>query len=80
MSYLVKDLPDISLRLSEPHGEKLRSFDGDEVGLALVGNGLGQQGLTATRGPVEQHSLRRGHTELQELIRVLHWVLSGKER
>lgn len=57
MAYLVKDLPDVSLGLSKPHGEKLRSFNGDEVGLALIGNGLGQQGLTATRRPVEQHSL-----------------------
>ena len=72
---LVKDFPDVGLAFSEPHGEHLRSFDADEVGLALVGDGLGEQGLTATRGSVEKHTLARGHSEFEELFRVLNWVL-----
>ena len=44
---LVKHIPHVCLRLSEPHGEQLRALDGDEVGLALVSDGLGEQRLTA---------------------------------
>ena len=43
---LVKHIPHVCLRLSEPHGEQLGALDGDEVGLALVSDGLGKQGLT----------------------------------
>jgi len=32
------------------------TFDGDEVGAALVGNRLGQQRFTAAWRPVEQNS------------------------
>lgn len=74
--YLVKDLSDIGLRLSKPHGEQLRSLDGDEVCLALVGNGFGQQSLTTTRGTIEQHTFGWGHAKLEELVWVLHWVLN----
>lgn len=45
---LVEDLAHVGLRLSKPHGQELRPLDGDEVGLAFVGNGLGQQRLAAT--------------------------------
>lgn len=38
---LVKYVPHVGLRLSEPHGQQLGPLDGDKVGLALVGNGLG---------------------------------------
>lgn len=72
---LVKDLSDVGLRLSKPHGEQLGSFDGDEVCLALVGNGFGQQSLTAARGPIEQHAFGWCHSKLEELVWVLHWVL-----
>ena len=35
----------------------LRStFDGDEVGPTLVGNGFGQQSFAAARGTIEQHA------------------------
>ena len=50
-------------------------LDGDEVCLALVGNGLGQQGLATTRRTVEQNSLRGSHAKLEELLRMLHRVL-----
>lgn len=76
--YLVKDLSDVGLGLSEPHGEQLGSFDGDEVCLALVGNGFGQQSLTTTRGTIEQHTLGWGHAKLEELVWVLHWVLESR--
>ena len=53
-------------------------LDGDEVGLAFVGNGLGQQRLAAAGRPVEQHPLAGGHSKLQEFFRVFHGIL--KER
>lgn len=43
---LVENVSDVGLTLSEPHGQKLGALDGDEVGLTLVGDGLGQQSLT----------------------------------
>lgn len=76
-SHLIKDLTNISLRLSKPHGQKFRSFDGNEVGLALIGNGLGQESFTTTWRPIEQHTLGWSHTKLQEFVRMLHWVLKG---
>lgn len=79
-THLVKDLSDIRLRLSKPHGEQLWSFDGDEVCLALVGDGFGQQSLTTTRWTIEQHTLGWGHAKLEELVWMLHWVLDFKQR
>ena len=43
---LVEDVPHVGLGLSEPHGQQLGALDGDEVGLTLVGYGLGQKRLT----------------------------------
>jgi hypothetical protein len=37
--------PDVGLGLAEPHRKQLGALDADEVGLALVGDGLGQQRL-----------------------------------
>lgn len=79
-SHLIKDLSDICFRLSKPHREQLRSFDGDEICLALIGNGFGQQSLTTTRGTIEQHTLGWGHAKLEELVWVLHWVLNKKKK
>lgn len=76
-SCLVKDLSDVGFGLSEPHGEQLRSFDRDEICLALIGDGFGQQSLTTTRGAVEQHTLGGSHAKLEELVWVLHWVLKS---
>ena len=59
----------VGLRLAEPHGEQLRALDGDEVGLALAGNGLRQKGLAATRWPVEQHTLQATITDLGTVSR-----------
>lgn len=35
-------------KLTKPHGEKLRPLHTDEVGLALIGNGLGKKCLSTT--------------------------------
>lgn len=51
------------------------TLDGDEVGTALVGDGLGQESLTAPRGSVEQRPLGSAHAEFLELVSVLHGVL-----
>ena len=32
--------------LTKPHSQQFRTLDTDEVGLALISNGLGQQGLS----------------------------------
>merc|ERR1711928_182405 len=45
------------------------------VGLALVGDGLGEKGLTTTRRSVEEDTSAWHHAELQELLWVLDWVL-----
>src|SRR4051812_33295710 len=42
---LVEDVADVALRLAEPHAEKFRALHRNEIGSALVGNGLGQHSL-----------------------------------
>lgn len=39
--------------LTKPHGEQLWAFDADEVCLALIGNGFGQQCLTTPCSKLE---------------------------
>lgn len=75
LNYLIKNVSDVGLGFSEPHGEHLGSFNGDKVCLALVGNGLSQKGFPTARGTVEQHASRRRHPKLQELVRILDRVL-----
>ena len=75
--HLVKNFPDVGFGLSKPHGEQLWAFDRDEVGLALIGDGLRQESFTTTRGSVEQHPLRRGHSKLQEFVWMFHGILKG---
>lgn len=36
----------------------MRTFDGDEVGTTLIGDGLREQGLPATGGPIQKHAGR----------------------
>ena len=43
------------------HVHDLRSLDGDEVDSGLVGYGLGQQGLAASRRAAQQHTGRCIH-------------------
>ena len=50
-------------------------LDGDEIGLAFVGNGLGKESLTTAGRSVEQNPLGRCHSELKELLRVFHRIL-----
>ena len=52
-------------------------LDRDKIGLTFIGNGLGQQGLSTSWGTIKQNTLRGGHTELEELLRVLNRVLQG---
>ena len=75
VSHLVEDISDVSLRFSKPHSEQLGALDGDEVSLALIGDGLSQQSFTTTRRTVEQHSLGWGHTKLEVLVWMLDRVL-----
>jgi hypothetical protein len=75
LSHLVEHVANVGLRLAEPHGQKFRALDRDEVGLALVGDGLCQERLTATGWPVEEHAAAGTHAKLEEFLRVLHRVL-----
>ncbi len=80
MTYLVKDLTDISLGFSKPHGEQFWALDWDEIGLALIGNCLGQQGFTTTWWSIEQHTLGWGHAKLKEFVWMFHWVLKKGQK
>ena len=73
---LVKDVPDISLRFTKPHSQQFWTFDGDEIGLALVGNGFCQQCLTTTWWTIEQYTFGWCHTKFQELLWMLDRVLN----
>ena len=67
LAHLVEDLPHICLRLAKPHGQQLGALDADEVGLALVGNGLGQQRLAAAcnkEGGRRQGGMRRSRLNM----------------
>ncbi|BAT05417.1 Os08g0413050, partial [Oryza sativa Japonica Group] len=72
---LVEQVADVALALAEPHGEQLGPLDADEVGLALLGDGLGHHRLAAPRRAVEEHAARRRHAKQVEHLRVLHRVL-----
>jgi hypothetical protein len=52
-------------------------LDGDEVCLTFVGNGLGQHSLTSTRRTIEQDTLGRAHTKLEELFGMFYRVLDS---
>ena len=75
MSGFVEDFSDVGLGLTKPHSEQFGTLDGDEVRLALVGDRLGQERLTTTGWAVEKNTLGWIHSELQELLRMLDWVL-----
>ena len=66
--------------MKEAQATTYTDLDGDEVGLAFIGNGLRQQRLTAAGRSVEQHSLAGSHAELQELFRVLHRILKERKK
>lgn len=79
--YLVYDSTNIRLshapnyQSTGARAKRRLTLDGDEVSPALVGDGLGEQRLSASGRAVEQRSLRSAHAELLELVRVLHRVL-----
>merc|ERR1719440_2620001 len=72
---LVEELTHVGLRLAKPHRQQLGALDRDEVGLALVGDGLGEERLAAAGRAVEEHALGRRHAELLKLLRELDRVL-----
>jgi hypothetical protein len=78
IAHLVKDFPDIGLRLPKPHSEQLRTLDGDEVGLAFISNSFSQQSFPTARRSIEKNSLGRCHAKLEEFVWVLHRILGGK--
>ena len=80
VAHLVEDFPHVGLRLPNPHGEQLRTLDGDEVGLALISNGFGQQCFPTARRSIEQYSLGGCHAKLEEFVWVLHRILGGKRK
>lgn len=80
VAHLVEDFPHVGLRLPKPHGEQLRTLDGDEVGLALISNGFGQQGFPTARRSIEQYSLGGCHAKLEEFVWVLHRILGRKRK
>ena len=51
------------------------TFDGDKVGLALVGDRLGQERFTTAGRTVEENALGRRHAKLQELLGMLDGIL-----
>lgn len=53
---LVEELADIGFGFTKPHGEQFGSLHRDEIGLALIGNSLGQQSLTTPGRSIEQHT------------------------
>ena len=58
---------------------EVTDLDGDEVGLALVGYGLGQQGLATARWAIEENTLGWSHPKLEELLWKLNRVLEVRK-
>ena len=71
---LVEQLTDVSLRSTEPHVQQLWSLDGNKVGPALVGDSLGHQRFSASRGPIEEDSARSLHSEALKQPTMFDWI------
>ncbi len=56
---LLEDLAEVGLALAVELVDDLGAVDREELGVGLVGHGAGDQGLSASRGPVEQDALGR---------------------
>lgn len=56
-------------------GRRAIYLDGDKVGLAFIGNGLGKHSFTSTGRTVEQNTLGGTHTKLEELFGMFDRVL-----
>src|SRR5512143_4003683 len=74
---LLEYLADGLLGLADVLGEHLRPAYGDEVRLALVRDGLGEQGLAGARGAVEEDALYRPDPHLLEQLGLLQRQLYG---
>lgn len=74
---LVEDVADVAFRLAEPHAEQLGTLDRDEVGGALIGDGLGQHCFTGTGWSVEEDTPRRREAKLEELFGVVDGILDA---
>jgi hypothetical protein len=77
---LVKNLTDIGLALTKPHGEQFRTLHTDEVSLAFISDCLGQQSLATARRAIKQNTLRRRHAKLFKFIWMLHWILNSLQK
>ena len=47
----------------------------DEICLTFIGNSLGQECFTTSRGTIEQDTTAGLHAKLQEFFWMFHWVL-----
>src|SRR5437868_4043341 len=77
---LVEDVANIALRLAEPHAQQLGAFDGDEIGGALVGDGLGKHGLTGTGWTVEEYTTRGRQTKFEEFFGMVDGILHALDK
>ena len=76
----LEDLAHAALALAHVHGHQRRPLDGDEVGLAPVGDGLGQQRFAAAGRPLQQDALGRGGAGVGEQMAVLERPLDGLQQ
>src|ERR1700712_977496 len=60
-------------------GGEVRAVDGDEVGLALAGQRLGEQRLAGARRADQQHAARRGGAQLHVGGRIRHERLDAPQ-
>ncbi|ROW03727.1 hypothetical protein VMCG_05473 [Cytospora schulzeri] len=72
-----EELPHRPLRLAHVLVEQLGPLDGDEVGLGLVGHGLGHERLSATGGSPQEDSGGRLDAHPREPLRVLDGADDG---
>lgn len=63
--------------LTDEHLHKLRAGQLEEGRLGLRGTGSSQEGLACSRGPVQQHSLRRVDSQVHKLLFVGHGQYYG---
>ncbi len=69
-SGLLKDLAQVGLGLAIELVHHLRAAHREKVGLGLVGDGAGDEGLAAAGGAVEQHPFGRVDAQALEQLRV----------
>ena len=72
-SGLLKDLAQVGLGLAIELVHYLRAAHREKVGLGLVGDGAGDEGLAAAGGAVEQHPFGRVDSQALEQLGVAQW-------